>query len=104
VRVLEPVVAELAAERLRREERRTQGRRAGAGGDSIASPMQGTVLRVEVREGEPVEPGQVLVIVEAMKMENEIATDRPGVVSDLRVTAGDAVRSGQVLLSVIEGG
>jgi biotin carboxyl carrier protein len=45
----------------------------------------------------------VLVIVEAMKMENEIAADRPGVVSGLRVAAGDAVRSGQVLLSVIDG-
>jgi acetyl-CoA/propionyl-CoA carboxylase biotin carboxyl carrier protein len=103
VRVLEPVVAALAGERQRRDERRAQGRRAGAGGESIASPMQGTVLRVEVSEGEAVESGRVLVIVEAMKMENEIAADRPGVVSDLRVAPGDAVRSGQVLLSVVDG-
>jgi acetyl-CoA/propionyl-CoA carboxylase, biotin carboxylase, biotin carboxyl carrier protein len=103
VRVLEPVVAELAAERARRSERRARGRHAGAGGDAIASPMQGTVLRVEVSEGDPVESGKVLVIVEAMKMENEIAADRPGVVSDLRVAPGDAVRSGQVLLSVVDG-
>jgi acetyl-CoA/propionyl-CoA carboxylase biotin carboxyl carrier protein len=103
VRVLEPVVAELAAERARRSERRARGRQAGAGGDAIASPMQGTVLRVEVSEGDPVESGKVLVIVEAMKMENEIAADRPGVVSDLRVAPGDAVRSGQVLLSVVDG-
>jgi acetyl-CoA/propionyl-CoA carboxylase biotin carboxyl carrier protein len=103
VRVLEPVVAELAAERERREERRAQGRRVGAGGEAIASPMQGTVLRVEVEEGEAVEPGKVLVIVEAMKMENEIAADRTGVISGLSVAPGDSVRSGQVLLSVVDG-
>ncbi len=103
VRVLEPAIAALAGERQRRDERRARGRRSGAGGESVASPMQGTVLRVEVAEGEPVEPGTVLVIVEAMKMENEIAADRPGVVSGLRVSPGDAVRSGQVLLSVVDG-
>ena len=101
--MLEPAIAALAGERQRRDERRARGRRSGAGGESVASPMQGTVLRVEVAEGEPVEPGTVLVIVEAMKMENEIAADRPGVVSGLRVSPGDAVRSGQVLLSVVDG-
>jgi acetyl-CoA/propionyl-CoA carboxylase biotin carboxyl carrier protein len=102
VTVLEQGIDELAAERRRRAERRAQGRGAAAGGEAIASPMQGTVLRVEVREGEAVERGRVLVVVEAMKMENEIAADRAGVVSDLRVSAGDAVRSGQLLLSVVD--
>jgi acetyl-CoA/propionyl-CoA carboxylase biotin carboxyl carrier protein len=102
--VLEPVGAGLAAERQRREERRARGRERGGGSEAIASPMQGTVVRVEVAEGEPVESGRVLVIVEAMKMENEISADRPGVVADVRVAPGDAVRSGQVLLSVVDGG
>ena len=93
VRVLEPVVAELAAERAAPRRASGAGPHGRAGGGSIASPMQGTVLRVEVSEGDPVESGKVLVIVEAMKMENEIAADRPGVVSDLRVAPGDAVRS-----------
>ena len=64
--------------------------------------MQGTVLRVEVAEGDGVEAGQVLVIVEAMKMENEIRAHLPGVVQELAVTVGDAVRSGQQLLRVSE--
>jgi acetyl-CoA/propionyl-CoA carboxylase biotin carboxyl carrier protein len=102
VRVLEGPDGALADERRRRDERRSRGRSGAAGGETITSPMQGTVLRVEVEEGEPVEQGRVLVIVEAMKMENEIAADRPGIVADVRVAAGDAVRSGQVLLSVVD--
>ena len=68
----------------------------------IASPMQGTVLRVEVGEGDAVAAGQVLVIVEAMKMENEIRAHVPGVVRELAVAVGDSVRSGQPLLRVSE--
>src|SRR5580765_6814099 len=62
----------LAAERRRRAERRARGGAAGAGGERVTSPMQGTVLRLEVSDGDTVAAGQVLVIVEAMKMENEI--------------------------------
>jgi biotin carboxyl carrier protein len=62
--------------------------------------MQGTVLRVEVAEGDAVAAGAVLVIVEAMKMENEIRAHVAGVVRDLGVAVGDSVRSGQPLLRV----
>ena len=64
--------------------------------------MQGTVLRVEIGEGDAVEAGQVLVIVEAMKMENEIRAHTPGVVRELAVAVGDSVTSGQSLLRVTE--
>jgi acetyl-CoA/propionyl-CoA carboxylase biotin carboxyl carrier protein len=90
----------LAAERRRRAERRARGSAAGAGGERVASPMQGTVLRVEVCDGDSVEAGQVLLIVEAMKMENEIRAHVAGVVRELAVEVGDSVRSGQALLRV----
>jgi acetyl-CoA/propionyl-CoA carboxylase, biotin carboxylase, biotin carboxyl carrier protein len=92
-----PPWAELAE---RRRER--AGRHAGGSGgrDAIVSPMQGTVLSVEVAEGDPVVPGQVICIVEAMKMENEVHALREGVVRELSVTAGEPVRTGQVICVV----
>jgi acetyl-CoA/propionyl-CoA carboxylase biotin carboxyl carrier protein len=58
------------------------------------------VLKVEVAEGDEVEAGQVLCVVEAMKMENEIASHRAGTVRQLSVTPGAAVASGQVVCLV----
>jgi acetyl-CoA/propionyl-CoA carboxylase, biotin carboxylase, biotin carboxyl carrier protein len=92
----------LVAERRRRAERRARGSGAGAGGERVTSPMQGTVLRVEVRDGDQVEAGQVLVIVEAMKMENEIRAHVAGVVRELAVAVGDSVPSGGPLLRVAD--
>ena len=65
------------------------------------SPMQGTVLKVEVSDGDEVEAGQLLCVVEAMKMENEIVAPRVGVVRDVSVTPGAAIASGQLLCRVV---
>jgi acetyl-CoA/propionyl-CoA carboxylase biotin carboxyl carrier protein len=96
VRVLrpEPAYAELGR---RRRERARGGAAAGVGIDAVVSPMQGTVLAVEVAVGDEVEAGQVICIVEAMKMENEVHAHRAGVVSDLSVAPGQQVTTGQVI-------
>jgi acetyl-CoA/propionyl-CoA carboxylase biotin carboxyl carrier protein len=72
----------------------------GHGADSIAAPMQGTILKVTVEEGQELKAGDVVCILEAMKMENHIATTRDGVVNSIRVAAGDVVDTGQVLVSL----
>jgi acetyl-CoA/propionyl-CoA carboxylase biotin carboxyl carrier protein len=83
----------------RRRERTAAGGAAGSG--AVASPMQGTVLKILVSEGDTVVVGQVLCVVEAMKMENEIAAPRDGIVTELDVTAGQGITSGQ-LICVVE--
>jgi acetyl-CoA/propionyl-CoA carboxylase biotin carboxyl carrier protein len=90
----EPPWAELA--RRRRERVRTGA--TGAGGhEAVVSPMQGTVLSVEVADGDEVEAGCVICIVEAMKMENDVRAHRAGTVSELAVAPGQQVTSGQVI-------
>ena len=93
----EPPFAELAR---RRRERARSGGASGAGKDAVVSPMQGTVLAVEVAEGDDVEAGQVLCIVEAMKMENEVHAHRAGRVTELSVAPGQPVKTGQVICVV----
>ena len=96
--VPEPPHAELAR---RRRSRGAGGSHLAGGKDAVISPMQGTVLAVEVAEGDEVEPGQVLCVVEAMKMENEITAHRAGRVSELTVAAGQPVKTGQVICMVV---
>ena len=93
IRTPEPPWRELA----RRRRDRTARGGAGGGADAVESPMQGTVLAVHVGDGDGVELGQLLCIVEAMKMENEIRAPRAGTVSRLSVAEGDAIASGQTI-------
>jgi acetyl-CoA/propionyl-CoA carboxylase biotin carboxyl carrier protein len=94
----EPPYAELAR---RRRDRGHGGAHAGTK-DAVVTPMQGTVLAVKVAEGDEVQPGDVICIVEAMKMENEITAHRGGVVTELSVEPGQAVSNGQVVCVVVE--
>jgi acetyl-CoA/propionyl-CoA carboxylase biotin carboxyl carrier protein len=99
VRVSEPEPAWRALAR-RRRARVRQGRGAAGGRDAVVSPMQGTVLAVRVSEGDEVEAGQVICIVEAMKMENEVHAHRGGVVRGLSVEAGQQIATGQVICEI----
>jgi acetyl-CoA/propionyl-CoA carboxylase, biotin carboxylase, biotin carboxyl carrier protein len=96
VRVPEPPYRALAR---RRRERASAGI-GGAGSGLVTSPMQGTVLDVKVVEGETVEPGQVVAIVEAMKMENEVTAHRAGTIVDVAVSAGEPVTTGQPICTI----
>jgi acetyl-CoA/propionyl-CoA/long-chain acyl-CoA carboxylase, biotin carboxylase, biotin carboxyl carrier protein len=84
--------------RARRAAMAERERTAHGHGDVVRSPMQGTVLTVGVAEGDTVSAGDVLIVVEAMKMENEIVAHGPGVVEAVEVAAGDQVTSGQALV------
>jgi acetyl-CoA/propionyl-CoA carboxylase biotin carboxyl carrier protein len=86
----------------RRGERSAAG--SGAGSGAVVSPMQGTILKVQVADGDPVVAGQVICVVEAMKMENEITAPRDGLVTDLRAAPGQAVTNGQQICIVVAAG
>jgi len=73
---------------------------APAGAEAVKSPMPGTINAVNVAGGQSVKKGDVLCILEAMKMENEIKAPRDGIVASVNVTKGQSVASGDVLLSL----
>lgn len=73
---------------------------APAGGTSVTSPMPGTILDVKVTAGQQVQEGQLVMILEAMKMENEIFATATGTVTSVAVTKGAAVESGAVLCTI----
>lgn len=72
---------------------------ASTGGEAVASPMPGNILKVNVNDGDSVNAGDVILILEAMKMENEIVAPCAGTVS-VKVKAGDTVETDQLLAEV----
>ena len=85
---------------LRRRERVRHGGGGAGGRDAVVSPMQGTVLAVCVADGDEVDAGQVICVVEAMKMENEVHAHRAGTVQSLSVEPGQPVTTGQVICTL----
>jgi len=71
---------------------------AAGGGMSIKAPMPGSVIEVKVKEGDAVKDGDVLLILEAMKMENELTASQAGTVAQILVKKGDTVNSGDPLI------
>ncbi len=73
---------------------------ATAGSIKVDAPMPGNILDVKVSNGTAVKAGQVLVILEAMKMENEIVAPQDGTVASINVNKGDTVEAGQTLVTL----
>ncbi|MFN8133306.1 MAG: acetyl-CoA carboxylase biotin carboxylase subunit [Solirubrobacteraceae bacterium] len=90
-----------AARKPARRERAAGG--SGGGGDELASPLQGTVLKVAVDAGATVEEGTLVCVIEAMKMENEITAHKAGTVKDLPIAVGASVAAGDTLAVITAG-
>ena len=73
----------------------------GAGGDTLTSPLQGTIFKVLVEAGQTVAEGDLICIIEAMKMENEITAHKAGVVKEIKVEVGAAVGSGDTVAVIV---
>lgn len=71
-----------------------------AAGETIASPMPGNILRIDVKQGDTVKAGQILVILEAMKMENEIVATKDGTVAQVVTSKGAVVETGSPLVVI----
>ncbi|GER22654.1 acetyl-/propionyl-CoA carboxylase subunit alpha [Zafaria cholistanensis] len=81
---------------------RAGGPAGTASGDDLTSPMQGTIVKVAVSDGDTVAEGDLIVVLEAMKMEQPLTAHKAGVVSGLSATAGDTVSAGTVLASIAD--
>ena len=73
---------------------------APAGGELMSAPMPGTILEIKVSEGQSVKAGEILVILEAMKMENELAAPVDGIVTKIYTSKGESINAGDSILTI----
>jgi acetyl-CoA/propionyl-CoA/long-chain acyl-CoA carboxylase, biotin carboxylase, biotin carboxyl carrier protein len=89
----------------RKPPRRAASSGGGGGelGDALTSPIQGTVLKVAVEQGAPVEEGALIAVIEAMKMENEITAHKAGTVAEVSIAVGGSVATGDTIAVISDG-
>ncbi|MDO4610544.1 acetyl/propionyl/methylcrotonyl-CoA carboxylase subunit alpha [Corynebacterium sp.] len=86
--------------RKKAKKKRSGGSKKAASGDAVVAPMQGTVIKVQVEEGQEVAEGDTVVVLEAMKMENPVKAHKAGTVTGLTAEAGQGIGKGDVLLEI----
>jgi acetyl-CoA/propionyl-CoA carboxylase biotin carboxyl carrier protein len=91
-----------APEPVVKRHRAKQAAASGASGDGLPSPMQGTVVKIAVEEGQLVEAGDLIIVLEAMKMEQPLNAHKSGLIKNLKAVVGETVSSGTVLCEIIE--
>ena len=91
-----------APEPVVKRHRAKQSSGGGSTGTGLASPMQGTVVKIAVEEGQAVEAGDLIIVLEAMKMEQPLNAHKSGVIKNLKAVIGETVASGTVLCDIIE--
>jgi acetyl-CoA/propionyl-CoA carboxylase biotin carboxyl carrier protein len=85
-----------------RPKRERSANTSATGGNSLSSPMQGTIVKVAVAEGDVVAEGDLVVVLEAMKMEQPLAAHRAGRVTSLGATVGETVTSGSIICEIVD--
>lgn len=91
-----------APEPVVKRHRAKQASSTGASGNGLPSPMQGTVVKIAVEEGQHVEAGDLVIVLEAMKMEQPLNAHKSGVIKNLKAVVGETVSSGTILCDIIE--
>lgn len=91
-----------APEPVHKRHRAKQGASGTSTGTALTSPMQGTVVKIAVEEGQIVEAGELIIVLEAMKMEQPLIAHRSGVISNLSAVIGETLSSGSTLCDIID--
>ena len=93
-------VAAAAPAKAKKKRAGSSGGGGAAGSGQIAAPMQGTIVKVLVEVGQEVTKGEGVVVLEAMKMENQLNADKDGTISEIKVSPGDTVGGGDIVVTI----